>query len=38
VLTTELRTLARDAASLELRFGPHVRLSRSRMRAVLRWI
>jgi hypothetical protein len=38
VLTTELRALAAEAASLELRLGPHVRLSRRRLQTVLRWI
>jgi len=38
VLTTELRGLVGEAASLELRLGPHVRLSRRRLQTVLRWI
>ena len=38
VLTTELRTLAADARSLEVRLGAHVRLSRRRLGAVLRWV
>jgi DNA polymerase-3 subunit epsilon len=38
VLTTELRGLAREAASIELRLGPHARLSRQRLQAVLRWV
>jgi len=38
VLTTELRTLAGQAASVELRLGPHARLSRRRLQAVLRWV
>jgi DNA polymerase-3 subunit epsilon len=38
VLTTELRGLATGAASIELRLGPHARLSRARLRAVLRWV
>jgi DNA polymerase-3 subunit epsilon len=38
VLTTELRTLAAGAASVELRFGPHARLSQARLRRVLRWL
>jgi DNA polymerase III subunit epsilon len=38
VLTTELRGLARDAPSIELRLGPHARLSRQRLQAVLRWV
>jgi DNA polymerase-3 subunit epsilon len=38
VLTTELRTLARVAPSVELRLGAHARLSRRRLEAVLRWV
>jgi DNA polymerase-3 subunit epsilon len=38
VLTTELRRLATEAASIELRLGPHTRLSRARLQAVLRWV
>jgi DNA polymerase-3 subunit epsilon len=38
VLTTELRTLAAGAPSVELRFGPHARLSQPRLRRVLRWL
>lgn len=38
VLVTELRALARRAARLELRLGPHVQLSRQRLQKVLRWI
>lgn len=38
VLTTELRGLLGEAESLELRLGPHVRLSRRRLQTVLRWI
>jgi DNA polymerase-3 subunit epsilon len=38
VLTTELRGLAAEAASIELRLGPHARLSRRRLKAVLRWV
>jgi DNA polymerase III subunit epsilon len=38
VLTTELRGLAREAASIELRMGSHARLSRRRLQAVLRWV
>jgi DNA polymerase-3 subunit epsilon len=38
VLTTELRTLAAADLPLELRLGAHVRLSRRRLRAVLRWV
>lgn len=38
VLTTELRTLAAGAASVELRFSPHARLSHARLRRVLRWL
>jgi hypothetical protein len=38
VLTTELRGLATEAASIELRLGPHARLSRRRLRTVLRWV
>jgi DNA polymerase-3 subunit epsilon len=38
VLTTELRGLLAEAEGLELRLGPHVRLSRRRLRTVLRWI
>jgi DNA polymerase-3 subunit epsilon len=38
VLTTELRGLAAGAATVELRLGPHARLSRRRLQAVLRWV
>jgi len=38
VLTSELRVLAAGAASVELRLGPHVRLARPRLQAVLRWL
>jgi hypothetical protein len=38
VLTTELRGLTAEATSIELRLGPHTRLSRSRLQAVLRWV
>ena len=38
VLTTELRGLATEAASIELRLGPHARLCRDRLQAVLRWV
>jgi DNA polymerase-3 subunit epsilon len=38
VLTTELRALAANAARIEVRLGPHVRLSGQRLRAVLRWV
>jgi DNA polymerase-3 subunit epsilon len=38
VLTTELRRLAAEATSLELRLGPHARLSRRRLEGVLRWV
>jgi DNA polymerase-3 subunit epsilon len=38
VLTTELRVLAAAAGPLELRLGPHARLSRPRLQAVLRWV
>ena len=38
VLTTELRGLAAEAATVELRLGPHARLSRRRLQAVLRWV
>jgi DNA polymerase-3 subunit epsilon len=38
VLTTELRMLAAGAPSVELRFGPRVRLSQPRLRSVLRWL
>ena len=38
VLTTELRGLAAGPGSVELRLGPHARLSRRRLQAVLRWV
>lgn len=38
VLTTELRLLAAEAESVDLRLGPHARLSRRRLQAVLRWV
>jgi DNA polymerase-3 subunit epsilon len=38
VLTTELRGLAAEAGAIELRLGPHTRLSRRRLGAVLRWV
>jgi DNA polymerase-3 subunit epsilon len=38
VLTTELRSLAAEAPSVDLRLGPHARLSRRRLQAVLRWV
>jgi DNA polymerase III subunit epsilon len=38
VLTTELRVLATEAAGVELRLGGRARLSRRRLRAVLRWV
>ena len=38
VLTTELRGLAAGATAVELRLGPHARLSRRRLQAVLRWV
>ncbi|MGE0452154.1 MAG: hypothetical protein AB7O37_06855 [Vicinamibacteria bacterium] len=38
VLTTELRGLLDEAEGLQLRLGPDVRLSRRRLRTVLRWI
>jgi DNA polymerase-3 subunit epsilon len=38
VLTTELRGLASGAGSVELRLGPHARLTRRRLQAVLRWV
>jgi DNA polymerase-3 subunit epsilon len=38
VLTTELRTVAMEAADVELRLGRHARLSRARLQAVLRWV
>jgi hypothetical protein len=37
-LPTELRGLATEAASIELRLGPQARLSRRRLRRVLRWV
>jgi hypothetical protein len=38
VLTTELRRLATDAPSIEVRLGRHARLSRRRLETVLRWV
>ena len=38
VLTTELRTLTRTAASVELRLGVHARLSGRRLQTALRWV
>ena len=38
VLTTELRRLSTEAASVEVRLGPQVRLTRRRLQTVLRWI
>jgi DNA polymerase-3 subunit epsilon len=38
VLTTELRTLTRTAASVELRLGAHARLSGRRLQTALRWV
>ena len=38
VLTTELRTLAAGAPSVELRFGLHARLSQPQLRWALRWL
>jgi DNA polymerase-3 subunit epsilon len=38
VLTTELRTLVKTAASLELRLGAHARLSGRRLQTALRWV
>ena len=38
VLTTELRLLAAEAESVDLRLGAHARLSRRRLQAVLRWV
>jgi DNA polymerase-3 subunit epsilon len=38
VLTTELRSLADGAGDVELRLGPFAKLSRKRLRAVLRWV
>jgi DNA polymerase-3 subunit epsilon len=38
VLTTELRRLAAGPATVELRLGPHARLSRRRLQAVLGWV
>jgi DNA polymerase-3 subunit epsilon len=38
VLGTELRRLAAEAATVELRLGRHARLSRRRLQAVLRWV
>ncbi len=38
VLTTELRRLAAEASTVELRLGPQARLSRRRLQAVLRWV
>jgi hypothetical protein len=38
VLTTELRPLALDAEDVELRLGRLARLTRRRLRAVLRWV
>lgn len=38
VLTTELRGLAAGGATVEVRLGPHARLSRHRLRTVLRWV
>jgi hypothetical protein len=38
VLTTELRGLAAGTGSVELRLGPHARLTRRRLQAVLRWV
>jgi hypothetical protein len=38
VLTTELRGLAAGTAAVEVRLGPHARLSRHRLRTVLRWV
>jgi DNA polymerase-3 subunit epsilon len=38
VLTTELRPLALGAADVELRLGRLARLTRRRLRAVLRWV
>jgi len=38
VLTTELRGLAAGAGAVQLRLGPYTRLSRCRLRAVLRWV
>ncbi len=38
VLTTELRVLVDGATYVELRLGLHARLSRERLRAVLRWV
>jgi len=38
VLTTELRTVAAQSESVELRLGRRARLSRARLQAVLRWV
>jgi DNA polymerase-3 subunit epsilon len=38
VLTTELRAVAAQSATVEVRLGPHARLSRRRLQAVLRWV
>jgi DNA polymerase-3 subunit epsilon len=38
VLTTELRRIAAEAPTVELRLGPHARVSRRRLQAVLRWV
>jgi len=38
VLTTELRGLAAGSGSVELRLGPHARMSRRRLQAVLLWV
>jgi hypothetical protein len=38
VLTTELRALVAGTGPVELRLGPCARLSRRRLRAVLRWV
>ncbi len=38
VLTTELRTLVKEAAAVELRLGPGTCLSRRRLQTVLRWV
>ena len=38
VLTTELRTLAGGRGAVDLRLGRHARLSRRRLRVVLRWV
>lgn len=38
VLTTELRVVVAESAAVEVRLGPHARLSRARLATVLRWV